>query len=144
MPAYYIDDIKLSSYNDDTLKGFVQDSTESSSLFYTQGGIFTVQRGKLFRVSFDNDLVEYDAHKGLSIIIDNTVKVLSLVSSQIPNHYYVRRIEVVNYKIPGNNHAYLTLTYENDIVIDAFFKSEHNLNTPMLQSVIDTFLSNLN
>lgn len=144
MPAYYIDDIKLSSYNDDTLKGFVQDSTESSSLFYTQSGIFTVQRGKLFRVSFDNDLVEHDAHKGLSIIIDNTVKVLSLVSSQIPNDYYVRRIEVVNYKIPENNHAYLTLTYENGIVIDAFFKSEHNLSTPMLKTAIDTFLSNLN
>ena len=144
MPAYYIDDIKLSSYNDDTLKGFVQDSTESSSLFYTQHGIFTVQKGKLFRVSFDNDIVEHDAHKGWSVTIDNKVEVLSPISSQIPNDYYVRRIEVVNYKVPGNNHAFLTLTYERDIVIDAFFKSDHNLNTPMLQTTIDTFLSNLN
>ena len=144
MPAYYIDNIKLSSYNDDTLKGFVQDSKERSSLFYTRQGIFTVQKGNLFKVSFDNDIVEHDLHKGWSITIDHKVEVLSSVSSQIPNDYYVRRIEVVNYKIPGNNHAYLTLTYEKDIIIDAFFKSEHCLNTPMLQSTIDTFLSNLN
>ena len=144
MPTYSIDDIKLSSYNDDTLKGFVQDSTEISSLFYTQQGIFTVQKGKLFRVSFDNDIVEYDAHKDWSITIDNKVEVLSPVSSQIPNDYYVRRIEVVNYKVPGNNHALLTLTYEKQTVIDAFFQSEHNLNSPMLQTTIDTFLSNLN
>ena len=144
MPTYYIDDIKLSSYNDDTLKGFVQDSTENSSLFYTQQGIFTVQKDKLFRVSFDNDIVEYDAHKGWSITIDNNVEVLSPVSSQIPNDYYVRRIEIVNYKVPGNNHALLTLTYEKQTVIDAFFQSEHNLNSPMLQTTIDTFLSNLN
>jgi len=144
MPTYYIDDIKLSSYNDDTLRGFVLDSTECSSLFYTQHGIFTVQRGKLFRVTFDNDIVEYDAHRGWSVTIDNKTEVLSPISSQIPNDYYVRRIEVVNYKVPGNNHAYLTLTYERDIIIDAFFKSEHNLSTPMLQTTIDTFLSNLN
>lgn len=144
MPVYYIDDIKLSSYNYDTLKEFVQDSTKTSSLFYTQHGIFTLQKGKLFRVSFDNDIVEYDTHNGWSITIDNKVEVLSPVSSQIPNDYYVRRIEVVNYKVPGNNHALLTLTYEKQTVIDAFFQSKHNLNSPMLQTTIDTFLSNLN
>ena len=144
MPTYYIDNIKLSSYNDDTLKGFVKDSNEISSLFYTKQGIFTVQKGKLFKILFNNDIVGKDAHKGWSITIDNTVKTLLPVSSQIPNDYYLRRIEVVNYKVPGNNHAFLTLTYERDIVVDAFFKSEYNLNTPMLQTTIDTFLSNLN
>ena len=144
MPTYYIDNIKLSSYNDDTLKGFVQHSNEISSLFYTKQGIFTVQKGKLFKILFNNDIVGKDAHKGWSITIDNTVKSLLPVSSQIPNDYYLRRIEVVNYKVPGNNHAFLTLTYERDIVVDAFFKSEYNLNTPMLQTTIDTFLSNLN
>lgn len=144
MPTYYIDNIKLSSYNDDTLKGFVKDSNEISSEFYTKHGIYTVQRGKLFKVSFNNDIVEQDTHKGWSITIDNTIKTLSPVSSQIPNDYYLRRIEVVNYKVPGNNDAFLTLTYERYIVIDAFFKSEYNLNSPMLQATIDTFLSNLN
>lgn len=144
MPTYYIDDIKLSSYNDDTLKGFVQDSNEISSLLYTQQGIFTAKKGKLFRVSFDNDIVEQDSHRGWSITIDNKVEILSPVSSQIPNNYYVSRNEVVNYKVPGNNNAFLTLTYKKDIVIDAFFKSERNLNSPMVQTTIDTFLSNLN
>ena len=144
MPVYYLDDIKLSSFNDDTLKGFVQDSIERTSLFYTHYGVFTVKEGKLFRVSVENDLVEHSTYKGLSITIDNRVEVLSQVTSQMPNDYYVRRIEVVNYKVPGNNHAYLTLTYEKDVVIDAFFKSDHDINTPMLQTTIDTFLSNLN
>lgn len=144
MPAYYINNISLSSYNDNTLKGFVQDSTDIYSMFYTKHGIYTVHKGKLFRVSFNNDIVEQDAHKGWSITIDNTVKTLLPVSSQIPNDYYLRRIEVVNYKVPGNNHAFLTLSYERNMIIDAFFKSQHNLNTPMLQTTIDTFLSNLN
>lgn len=144
MPAYYLDDIKLSSYNDDTLNGFVQDSVEQSSIFYTQRGIFTVKKGELFRVSVENDIVDHSTHKGVSVTIDHGVEVLTPVTSQIPNDYYVRRLEVVNYKLPGNNHACLTLTYEKDVVVDAFFKSDHDIYTPMLQTTIDTFLSNLN
>ena len=144
MPVYYLNDIKLSSFNYDTLNGFVKESVERTSLFYTHCGVFTVKKGTLFRVSVENDLVEHIIHRDLSITIDNSVEVLKPVASQLPNNYYVRRIEVVDYKVPGNNHAYLTLTYEKDVVIDAFFKSDHHINTPMLQATIDTFLSNLN
>lgn len=144
MLLYYLDDIKLSSFNDDTLNGFVKESVEKTSLFYTKYGVFAVKKDKIFRVLVENDIVEHSIHRGLSITIDNSVQVLTPVTSQIPNDYYVRRIEVVDYKVPGNNHAYLTLTYEKDVVIDAFFKSDHDINTPMLQTTIDTFLSNLN
>lgn len=144
MPAYYLDNVKLSSYNEETLKGFVQDSNERHSLFYTQYGVFTVKNGKLYRVNVIHNDVERRAYKGLEIVIDDSKEELTHITSQIPNDYYVKRIEVVNYKIPGNNHAYLVITYEKDNVIDAFFKSEHDFHSPMLHTTIDTFLSNLN
>ena len=144
MPAYYLDNINLASYNEDTLKGFTQDSIEKHSLFYTQNGIFTVKGNKLYRITVNHENLDKKAFKGVEVIIDNSKEQLIHVTSQIPNDYFVRRIEVVNYKVPGNNHAYLVITYERDVIIDAFFKSDHDFYNPMLQTTIDTFLSNLN
>lgn len=144
MPAFYLDTVKLTSYNQGTLTGFVQDSIERVSLFYTKNGIFTVQGGKLYKVTVDNERVDHVEWNGVPITVDHSTEVLTHVSSQIPNDYFVRRLEVVNYKNPGNNHAHLVITYEKDSVVDAFFKCNNDISTPMLQTTIDTFLSNLN
>ena len=144
MPAYYLDNINLSSYNEETLKGFVQDSSEKYTLFYTKNGMFTVRKKQLYRVNvIDSDIVRH-SYKGIEIVEDSSKEILKKVTSQIPNDYTVKRIEVVNYKIPGNNHAHLVITIENDTIIDAFFKNDNDFNSPMLQTIIDTFLSNLN
>ena len=144
MPAYYLDNVNLSSYNEETLKGFEQVSIQKNSLFYTQHGIFTVKNGKLYRINVIHNDVQRHAYRDIEIVVDNSTEQLIPISSQIPNDYYVKRIDVVNYKIPGNNHAYLVVTYEKDNVIDAFFKSDLDFKSPMLHSTIDTFLSNLN
>ena len=144
MPAYYLDNINLSSYNEETLKGFVQDSSEKYTLFYTKNGMFTVRKKQLYKVNvIDSDIVRH-SYKGIEIVEDSSKETLKKVTSQIPNDYTVKRIEVVNYKIPGNNHAHLVITIENDNIIDAFFKNDNDFNSPMLQTIIDTFLSNLN
>jgi hypothetical protein len=144
MPAYYLDNIDISSYNEKTLNGFVQDCNERHSLFYTRQGVYTVKNGKLYKINvIHNDVVRRN-YKGIEVIIDDSTEELTHITSQIPNDYYVKRIEVVNYKIPGNNHAYLVITYEKDKVIDAFFKSDNDFHSPMLHTTIDTFLSNLN
>ena len=144
MPAYYLDNINLSSYNEETLKGFVQDSSERHTLFYTKTGMFTVKKKQLYKINVIDSEIKRHSYKGIEIIEDDSKEDLRKVTSQIPNEYSVKRIEVVNYKIPGNNHAHLVVTYENDNIIDAFFKNDNDFNSPMLQTIIDTFLSNLN
>ena len=144
MPSYYIDNLSLSSYNESTLNGFIEASTERQSLFYTQHGIFTVKNGKLYKININHKTVQHHKYKNIEIISDDSSEELTEINSQIPNDYYVKRLDIVKYKVSGNNHAHLVITYEKDLVTDAFFKNDNDFNCPMLHSTIDTFLSNLN
>ncbi len=144
MPSYYIDNLSLSSYNESTLNGFIEASTERQSLFYTQHGIFTVKNGKLYKININHKTVQHHKYKNIEIVSDDSSEELTEINSQIPNDYYVKRLDIVKYKVSGNNHAHLVITYEKDLVTDAFFKNDNDFNCPMLHSTIDTFLSNLN
>ena len=135
MPSYYIDNLSLSSYNESTLNGFIEASSERQSLFYTQHGIFTVKNGKLYKININHKTVQHHKYKNIEIVSDDSSEELTEINSQIPNDYYVKRLDIVKYKVSGN---------KKDLVTDAFFKNDNDFNCPMLHSTIDTFLSNLN
>ena len=81
MPAYTLDKVNLSSYNEETLKGFEQVSNKNS-LFYTQHGIFTVKM-----VNYTELMLYIMMFKDMHI---GTLKLLSIIAQNNLYQFHLR------------------------------------------------------
>ena len=113
------------------------------TFFYTQQGIYKVEKGKLYKIIENNNKsILYNNIEGFDIIElteSNNKNNLIHVTSQLPCDYYVQRNDVTKYQLDNSTLVVVkTGEYFTDFYIEGDSRNNH-----ITKDVI-SFLSRLN
>ena len=108
--------------------------------FYTQQGVFKVDKGKLYKIieKIDKPIMEHNMD-GFTVIEDSNDYEIIYVTSQLPCEYFVKRNEVVKYALDNST---LVVVKDGEYFTDFYIEGDQG-NKHISQDIV-SFLSTLN
>lgn len=136
----YVNNIPLAKLQKKTLEKFFIKHTKSS-VFYSEEGIFTIDRNKLFKLKIGDVPSKKYMIDGFEIYLDHS-KILSKEEYyHLPiNHYKEDIIEEV-YKLNNQTDLQLNIVVKDNFVQDFYFLTKCDIDTIGIKKDIITFLS---
>ncbi|MAV56232.1 MAG: hypothetical protein CMI79_01675 [Candidatus Pelagibacter sp.] len=143
MIRFYTTTIHPRSLSNELFKNYKKMTNYKETFFYTQQGIYKVEKGKLYKIIENNNKsILYNNIEGFDIIElteSNNKNNLIHVTSQLPCDYYVQRNDVTKYQLDNSTLVVVkTGEYFTDFYIEGDSRNNH-----ITKDVI-SFLSRLN
>tara|TARA_A100001011_G_C14307651_1_gene843931 strand:+ start:1581 stop:2012 length:432 start_codon:yes stop_codon:yes gene_type:complete len=143
MIRFYTTTIHPRSLSNELFKNYKKMTNYKETFFYTQQGIYKVEKGKLYEIIENNNKsILYNNIEGFDIIElteSNNKNNLIHVTSQLPCDYYVQRNDVTKYQLDNSTLVVVkTGEYFTDFYIEGDSRNNH-----ITKDVI-SFLSRLN
>lgn len=140
MTRFYTTTFHPRSLSIDLFEKYKKIASYKETQFYTQQGVFKVDKGKLYKIieKIDKPIIEHNMD-GFTIIEDSNDYEIIHVTSQLPCDYFVKRNEVAKYALDNST---LVVVKTGEYFTDFYIEGD-GCNKHISQDIV-SFLSRLN
>lgn len=140
MTRFYTTTFHPRSLSSDLFEKYKKVASYKETQFYTQQGVFKVDKGKLYKIveKIDKPIIEHNMD-GFTIIEDSNGYEVIPVTSQLPYDYFVKRNDVTKYELDNST---LVVVKTGEYFTDFYIEGDQD-NKHISQDIV-SFLSTLN